>query len=83
MRMALFSGGYGGQVGSDTPVIPLGGRNVATMSLKPRDFWVKVATKVATFLGEVATASRLTEEFGSGCIPLKIAKNRFSRSNLS
>ena len=45
VRMALFSEGYGGQVGGD----PLGGRNVATMSVKPSVFEVKVATKVATF----------------------------------
>jgi len=38
-----------------TGMIPLGGRNVVTMSVKPSVFEVKVATKVATIWSEVVT----------------------------
>jgi hypothetical protein len=46
----LLLSGHGGR-----HVIPPGGCNVATMSVKPSVFEFKVATKVATFLSEVAT----------------------------
>ena len=63
MRMALFSGGCGGQVG----VIPLGSRNIVTMSVKPSDFWGQSRNKSRNiFVGSRNKLISSQRSFGSG-----------------